>query len=152
MTRRRIHSRLCHSRVDRRRWPFVLHDELAQLHRRLCAGGDRPRAADRRRRHRIVRQAAFGVAAYATAWLTTAWDIRHGSGLAVAWLSPAGPPLCWAGDLAARHFVAQHARMGPRHRFLFGNIEAWEFPPGLSGLPPISIFGVRLMQARRYIT
>ncbi|MFO1116085.1 MAG: branched-chain amino acid ABC transporter ATP-binding protein/permease [Beijerinckiaceae bacterium] len=96
-------------------------------------------------------QAAFvGVGAYATAWLTTALGYSPWLGLVFALALTCGvAAILGAATLRLEgHFLSLSTlAWGLAIGFLFGNVETLGSHSGLSGLPPISIFGVRLMQS-----
>ena len=97
-------------------------------------------------------QAAFvGIAAYATAWLTTAQGLSPWLGLPFA-LALTGLAALLIGLLTLRlggHFLPLSTiAWGLSIALLFGNVEALGRHTGLSNIPPLHVFGLPLLDPR----
>jgi branched-chain amino acid transport system permease protein len=97
-------------------------------------------------------QAAFvGIAAYATAWLTTAQGVSPWIGLAFALLLTGGAALI-IGALTLRlggHFLPLSTiAWGLSIALLFGNVEALGRHTGLSNIPALNLLGFSLADPR----
>jgi branched-chain amino acid transport system permease protein len=97
-------------------------------------------------------QAAFvGIAAYTTAWLSTAQGVSPWLGLAAA-LVLTGLAALAIGALTLRlggHFLPLSTiAWGLSIALLFGNVEALGRHTGISNVPPIALFGIALTDPR----
>ncbi len=98
-------------------------------------------------------QAAFvGIAAYTTAWATTAGGLSPWVGLALA-LVATGLAAAAIGAVTLRlggHFLPLSTiAWGISIYYLFGNLDVLGRFGGLSGIPAISLFGLSLLDGRR---
>jgi branched-chain amino acid transport system permease protein len=97
-------------------------------------------------------QAAFvGLGAYATAYLTTAYGMSPWVGLAAGLLMTAGTAFVIGAitlKLSGHYLPLSTIAWGISLYYLFGNLEALGGHTGLTGLPPLSIFGFALEAGR----
>ncbi|MFQ0812605.1 hypothetical protein AVM02_04305 [Brucella anthropi] len=96
-------------------------------------------------------QAAFvGISAYSTAWLTTAYGASPWLGLLLGVALTCGSALVIGGitlRLQGHYLSLSTIAWGLAIGFLFGNMESLGKHNGLSGVPPISIGSVALVQS-----